>query len=240
MTDTEISSTPPAYNTGQLRYDFQIACVRKHPGIVLNVGCNEDPVGLKRRWEDRVINCDMEGWDKYMKRPNIVDRIFNALDTPWPFDPDDAELVVLGDILEHFPVHESIRVAAEAARIAPKVCITVPEDTRIDEAEEHAKWDEEKYNLHTTVVSREKLDAIFAGAKLRPVWLVVGGWGFPDETGTKEIQGFCVLAERIPPPPVGVAMTSAEAGEPVEVELSGEFATGGLVEPIPVGALGAH
>lgn len=226
MGDPAISSQQPAYNTGQLRYDFQIACARRHPGVVLNVGCNEDPVGLKHRWEDRVINCDMEGWDKHMKRPNIVDRIFNALDCPWPFDAEAAELVILGDILEHFPVEESGRVAREAARIAPKVCITVPEDTRIDEAAEHAKWVPENYNLHTTVVTREKLDEILCLAKLQPVWLVEGPWGFDN------ITGFCVLAERIPGSesnPFVVSLSELADIEPPMREPPNSFGKGGVI-----------
>ena len=211
-----IGDALPAWNTGQLRYDFQTSCARRHPGVVLNVGCNEDPVQLRRTFGKRIINCDMEGWDEHMNRPNAVDRIFNALDTPWPFENDAAELVILGDILEHFPVEQSTHVAQEAARIAGRVCITVPEDTRIDEAAEHEKWQRDHYNLHTTVVTREILDRILAGAGLKPIWLVEGDWGFDN------ITGFCVLAERLPSGPVGVALSDAKAGEPVEMALAGQ------------------
>lgn len=216
MQDNGIRSTPPAFHVGQLRYDFQMACARKASGIVLNVGCNEDPVGLKRRFEDRVINCDMEGWDKHMKRPNVVDRIFNALETPWPFEDDAAELVILGDILEHFPVAESIRVVKEALRVATSVCITVPEDTRIDEAAEHEKWNAGVYNLHTTVVTREKLDEILQGAGAAPIWLVEGPWGFDN------IKGFCVLARRAHDVLQEIAKERAEAGSIKVVGPDGE------------------
>lgn len=159
----EFKTNPPAFNTGCLRYDFQIACARQaSPGIVLNVGCNEDPSELRKRFGNRIINCDREGYDEHMQRPNIVDRIFDCLEFPWPFADDSAEMVLFGDILEHFPAAQSIEALKEARRIANTVCVTVPEDTRIDEAAEHAKWKHGVYNLHTTIITREVIEHLFA------------------------------------------------------------------------------
>jgi hypothetical protein len=190
MATVAINASPPPFYTGQLRHDFQMACARKHPGRILNIGCNEDPTQLRRTLGPRVTNCDMAGWDEHMNRPNAVDCIFNCLETPWPFEDAEAELVILGDILEHFPVPAMMDTLLEARRVAPNVCITVPEDTRIDEAAEQARWDPETYNLHTTVVTRKIIDGILDASNWIPTWFVEGSWGFDG------ITGFCVLAER--------------------------------------------
>lgn len=206
-----IKSTPPAFNTGHLRYDFQIACARQANGRVLNVGCNEDPPQLRQRFGNRIVNCDREGWDEHMNRPNAVDRIFDALVFPWPFEDDSAEMVLLGDILEHFPAEKSIEVLKEARRIAQTVCVTVPEDTRIDEAAEHAKWREGTYNLHTTIVTREVLDRLFAESGWEVDWLLSGDWGFDN------ITGWCVRAHRLGHFAIGGAI-SREAVEEAQRE----------------------
>lgn len=194
---SDIRTAAPAWNTGCLRYDFQIACARlAAPGIVLNVGCNEDPSKLRQRFGNRVINCDREGYDDHMNRPNVVDRIFDALETPWPFADDSAELVVFGDILEHFPVEQSIRALTEARRIANTVCVTVPEDTRIDEAAELAKWQHGVYNLHTTIVTKEVIEHLFSESGWELDWLVGGLWGIGGDWGENGIDGWCARGHR--------------------------------------------
>jgi len=192
----EVMTKLPPWNTGTLRYDFHVACVRKHPGRVLNVGCNEDPSQLRVTFGNRVVNCDRSGWDEHMNRPNAVDRIFDALEFPWPFEDDSAELVVLGDILEHFPAERSIEVLREARRIADYVCVTVPEDTRIDEAQAHKEWDAAAYNLHTTVVTRNVLESILAASGWEADWIVSGLWGRGGDWGEDGINGWCAHAHR--------------------------------------------
>lgn len=179
----------PAPLTGHLRLDFQIEAVKEHStGLVLNVGANEDPAALRKRFGDRVVNCDIEAWDSYMNRPNDVQRVFNALHE-WPCNDDEAELVVFGDILEHF-TREEIRFAiSEARRVAPKVAVSVPIDTRIDEAVEIPKHDREHYNLHTTIVTPDLFAAICDDLDLEIVWFLAGEWLFDN------IQGLCLLAE---------------------------------------------
>lgn len=219
-----LKTAPPAFTTGTLRYDFQIACARLSaaPGTVLNVGCNEDPSQLRQRFGPRIVNCDRSGYDDFMRRPNVVDRIFDALDFPWPFEDDSAELVVLGDILEHFPVQQSIDTLTEARRIANQVCVTVPEDIRIDEAAELEKWEPGVYNLHTTVVTEEVLHRLFDESGWELDWVVRGLWGVGGDWGEQGVHGWCARAHRF-----DVEPAQFTAGK---IETPGVgFASGGLV-----------
>lgn len=225
-----LNTSPPAWNTGVLRYDFQIACTRlADPGIVLNVGCNEDPSGLRQRFGGRVVNCDREGYDEHMKRPNVVDRIFDALEFPWPFADDSAELVVLGDILEHFPVEQSIRALKEARRIASNVCVTVPEDTRIDEAAELAKWKHGVYNLHTTIITEDVIKQLFDESGWELDWLVTGLWGVGGDWGENGINGWCARGHR---PKINAAAAAGVTDHVVDTSLTSRLTR----EPLAVAA----
>jgi hypothetical protein len=183
------SEGPPVVSV-ILRFDFQIEMCDRFKGTILNVGCNEDAGRLQERFGRRVINCDMEAWDAHMQRGNPVDRIFNALDFPWPFANSEAELVVLGDILEHFPPDVMVEALRESARVAPNVCVTVPEDTRIDEAKQQAAWIRENYNLHTTICTKEIMADVFDQAGFNIDIFQTGEWGFDD------ILGHCILGKR--------------------------------------------
>lgn len=185
-----IALEAPPVVTGCVRYDWQIMAAREHEGVVLNVGCNEDPSKLRKRYGSRIVNCDLEGWDHHMNRPNHVDRIFNCLEMPWPFEDDSAELVIFGDILEHFTVDAIVRALTEARRVATHVAVTVPEDTRIDPDQAAADWATEAYNLHTTIVTRE----IILNCCERAGWTVTRY--HEDEWGFDDIRGHCVLARR--------------------------------------------
>lgn len=181
----------PELVTGHVRYDWQITCAAITPGTVLNVGCNEDPAGLRERFGDRVVNCDLEGHDRHMSgRPNRVDRIFNCLETPWPFADDAAELVLFGDILEHFTEKEMTLAVAEAARVGTHLCITVPEDTRIDPRKAAKEFDREHYNLHTTIVTRKLLERVIKRGGWKLEAMLEAAWQFDD------ITGWCAYAVR--------------------------------------------
>ena len=186
----------PAAVTGILRYDWQIECARQAKGVVLNVGCNEDPARLRARFGSRIINCDLEAEDHHMKRPNHADLVFNCLDVPWPVAEKSAALVVLGDILEHFTREAMVDTLAEARRVAAWVCVTVPEDTRIDEAEQHRVWAKDAYNLHTTVVTREVLEQALHMAGWSLTRYTAGLWGIGGDWGPEGIKGHCALARR--------------------------------------------
>lgn len=183
--------SPPAVpRTFTPRYDFQIEVAEQHPGIVLNIGCNEDPADLKARYGDRIVNCDLEAWDQHMNRANIVDCVFNCLHKPWPFADDEAELVIFGDILEHFTEPVIEEVLNEARRVAGKVAVTVPEDTRIDPVRQHEVWEREAYNLHTTILTPELLRELVGNAGWCVERFYTADWGFDG------IVGHCLLAER--------------------------------------------
>ena len=185
--------------TGVLRFDFQHASVAHSNGIVLNVGCNEDPAGLRERWGTKVINCDLEAWDSTMDRPNPIDMQFDATQFPWPFGDDYADVVILGDILEHFPFDVMVAVLNEARRVGKHVCITVPTDTRVDEKEMGEKYTPGSYNLHTIIVTEDVLRSALDASQWKPYIFFECGWGFNDDKGV-EIQGFCVMAHRASDP----------------------------------------
>src|SRR4051812_11108076 len=133
------------------RFDFQRGMVELHPGTVLNVGCNEDPAHLRSRYGDRVVNCDA-----YLDNngvPYPIDVMFDCTEDTWPFDDQSVDLVVFGDIIEHFYPDECQRALAEANRVAKAVCITVPEDHRVKEpGYEDAIKGLEKGVVHVMVV----------------------------------------------------------------------------------------
>ena len=120
--------------TGVPRFDFQRGAARNSKGFVLNMGCNEDPAGLKESHPDRMINVDLHAYDEGMDRPNLVDKVFDITDAKaWEehFAPNSAELVIFGDVLEHMGPDQMVDCLVAAHRVAPRVCITIPEDHRI-------------------------------------------------------------------------------------------------------------
>lgn len=174
-------------STGVFRFDFQIGAVAHSTGIVLNVGANEDPAGLRDRYGSRVINCDLTAFDEGMNRPNVVDAIFDMTQLPWPFNDDYAELVVFGDVLEHHPYDKIVLCMKEAARVARTLCITVPEDHRIPA---DAVWREGEYNQHVTVVTEDLLRQAMKESGWTPYMFIEAEWGFDN------VMGWCVMAHR--------------------------------------------
>jgi hypothetical protein len=189
-TVAQLDESAPIVRTFNARFDFQIEVCERFAGTILNVGANEDPAHLQARYGRRIVNADIEAWDKYMDRPNVVDRVFNCLEVPWPVDDLDVEAILLGDILEHFVPLETMQVLLEARRVAPWLAITVPEDTRIDPEKQAKVFSRNDYNLHTTVVTRELLEDWLDAADWQLERLHTADWGFDD------IKGFCVLAHR--------------------------------------------
>lgn len=167
------------------RFNFQRLCVAQTAGIVLNVGANDDPGNLKSIDPERVINCDLEAHDSYLDRPNKVDLLFDAKQ-PWPLDNDYAELVVFGDILEHFYPDEAFFAMKEANRVAQKVCITVPNDPRF---EADGVTEVNGYRSHCTQWTEKTLTLLVEEAGFEIVQ-----WQTVDYTFVPE--GYFVLAER--------------------------------------------
>jgi hypothetical protein len=126
------------------------------PGLILNVGCNEDAGDLKGIDPDRVVNCDLFAHDSVMDRPNRVDVLFDCAQDTWPFDDDTAALVVIGDTLEHLTAEEQVHALSEARRVAKRLAITVPEDHRDTNNDETADQ-YPKGAVHRSVVTRESL-----------------------------------------------------------------------------------
>lgn len=139
-----------------LRFTFQANAVRNTTGIVLNVGANEDPAGLKGLAPDRVINTDIEAVDSHLQRPNNFDVLFDAAKEKWPFADDSAEMVVFGDILEHLMPEDCAAVLKEARRVATKLCITVPREIRPDNINQVTP-EGNPYMFHQVEVTEEYL-----------------------------------------------------------------------------------
>lgn len=120
------------------RFAYQRAAaafaVANVPGLVLNVGCKEDPVPLKPLSPDRVVNCDMQTYDPQLDTDFAVDALFDCARDPWPFSDDSAAMVVMGDILEHLEGEEIDDALSEARRVSAMLCLTVPHDTEADPA----------------------------------------------------------------------------------------------------------
>jgi predicted SAM-dependent methyltransferase len=169
------------------RFTFQRACVAMTEGIVLNVGANEDPAGLKQSYGDRVINCDIEATDSYLDRPNKVDVLFDCT-KPWPFDDNYAELALLGDIIEHLYWDEAAAALDEAYRVAEKLCITVPNDNRF-ETDEQGVLEKNGYRTHCFVWTEENLRELLD----KTGWDVVD-WQTVDYYFVPE--GYFIFAER--------------------------------------------
>lgn len=180
-------------STGVLRFDFQIGAAAHASGFVLNVGCNEDPAQLRDRFGSRVINCDLEAFDETMNRPNLVDKIFDMTERPWPFDDDYAEVVIMGDVLEHMPFNIIVDCMREARRVGREMCVTVPEDHRID-PEAVKSWKKGAYNPHVTVITEQVLRDALSQSGWTPYLFIKGDWGFMD--GDKPVQGWCAMCHR--------------------------------------------
>jgi hypothetical protein len=183
--------------TGVPRFDFQRGAVHNSRGFVINAGCNEDPAGLKAMAPDRVINVDLMAYDTGMNRANLVDKVFditNVDDWDREFAPDSAELVVLGDVMEHFSLDVMVEVLTCVHAVAPRICITIPEDHRIPEGR---RYEPGVYNEHVTVATQEVMRRVFAGSLWKPfAWIADVPWGFDDGEG-KPVLGHCIEAHRV-------------------------------------------
>lgn len=183
-----------AYNsvTGVPRFDFQIAACAHAEGIVLNVGCNEDPAQLRQRFGSKIVNCDLMAFDHGMNRPNVVDQVFDMTDFPWPFDDEYASLVLMGDVLEHMPYDVIVDCMKEARRVGREMCVTVPEDHRIDPEAARKAWKKGEYNEHTTICTEDLLREALEASGWKPYMFIGADWGFNDGT-----QGWCLVAHKI-------------------------------------------
>ena len=170
------------------RFGYQRAAVAGTTGLVLNVGANEDPAMLKSVFGDRVRNCDVVEFDEAMQRPNDVDVLFDAARERWPFADGAAELVVLGDIIEHLSPDEAAAVLGEAMRVSHKLCITVPCDER-PESETRYGSSSNPYQYHRTVVTRDLLERLLGDAGWTVDELLEVDYGFVP-------LGFVVRARR--------------------------------------------
>lgn len=166
------------------RFAFQRQCVERVEGKVLNAGCKEDPAHLKETFGDRVTNLDLRDYNDDTfhntgeKVPIPVDVQHDMTVFPWPFEDNEFDLVVLGDILED--LHDDgcqLDILREVARISTHVCITTPEDT--PERDWH----------HFTTITEERIKAWLMEASWNILALDIVDYGFVP-------RGYFVYAKR--------------------------------------------
>lgn len=167
------------------RFGFQRNCLANTTGIVLNVGCDEDPARLKSIAPDRVINCDINTYNEHMQRPNLIDVVMDVRE-PWPFPDNFAELTIFGDILEHLYPSEAVGALSEARRVSSKLCLTVPEDSRWEE--DGVATDAQGGRTHCTTWDEEHVCMLLEESG----WLNVEEWRTVDYGFVP--RGFFVLA----------------------------------------------
>jgi hypothetical protein len=169
------------------RFVFQRQVCAQFKGVVLDVGCNDDPAHLRGTYGERIIRIDKERIDGALGYAIDADYYFDAgLDT-WPFEDDAAELVLFGDTLEHLYPPEAMHALNEARRVAPNLAVTVPNDVRVTEG-----TIEKCGSYHVVQVTETYLKRLLADAG----WDVVS---FQSVDYTFVEEGFFVLAKRVSP-----------------------------------------
>ncbi len=163
-----------------LRFDYQKDAVRNTTGLVLNVGSYDDPAGVKMMAPSRVLNCDINNH-------NNVDIVFD-MRSEWPFESDSAELIILGDVVEHLFPREAVGALTEARRVSQRVVLTVPEDSRHEGTEVYEE-DEVGARHHCYTWTEQRLKTLLEGTG----WKIVD-WREEDYSFVP--RGFFVTAER--------------------------------------------
>jgi hypothetical protein len=167
------------------RFIFQLHCAQDAEGLVLNVGCKEDPAHLKESLGEKVVNLDRYEYNEDTFKHNgvyeaiPVDVVHDIFVLPWPFKKDKFSLVILGDILEDLPDNGcQLDVLREARRVGKTLCITCPEDG--PERDDH----------HQTRITEERLRDWLALTGWDPISLTVVDYTFVP-------RGYFVFAARV-------------------------------------------
>ncbi len=158
------------------RFRFQREQAQKYTGPVIDIGANLDPGGLREL--GNVISCDIGTEWNGQEYP--LDYVFDCTVDVWPFEDNYADLVIFGDIIEHFYPDQCLAALKEAHRVADNVCATVPRDHRIAEDPDYAKKIEgtPKGLVHVHVYELDELKAIFDEAGFEFVNAQVVDYGF--------------------------------------------------------------
>jgi len=117
-----------AWRTHQ--FAFQLKHTVGHWDSVLNVGCADDPAEFGAHGG---VNLDLREEDPIFHKPTKAHILADCRTMPGCLDGRRFDRVVLGDILEHFPVEQVpdiLRRAAVALHPGGKIVVTVPDDDR--------------------------------------------------------------------------------------------------------------
>lgn len=160
------------------RFTFQRECAAKYTGTVLNIGCATDPANLGHL--NNVVNCDNFDHSDITGEIFPVDKVFDATDDKWPFKNNSVDLVIFGDVIEHWYPEELRRALKEAARVAKNICATVPRDERIYDDPNYFDLikDQAKGSCHVFVYSDRVLTEMFEEAGFDITRLDTVDYGF--------------------------------------------------------------
>lgn len=166
------------------RFAYQRNCAMMFPGKIVEIGVNDDPAGHKQVFGDRIVQCDRYEWDEALNYAIRADRYFDAGNEPWPFEDDEFELCIMGDVFEHLYPEEGEHALREAHRVATHLCMTVPEDHRVEEGTVIAAG-----SCHVVVCTEEYIRGMFEKT----------GWEIIEMRGLDYVSipwGFFILARR--------------------------------------------
>ena len=146
----------------QSQFAFQLKhCVGAKS--ILNVGCADDPADLKGLG---AVNIDARCEDPIFHKPTKADAIIDVRDLPGPYIDKPFEVVVCGDMIEHFPVDAVPDILRKLkACLAPggKLVLTIPDDHRPVDKQHSGSDGSHEYSdgvsaVHTHPIPRPMLD----------------------------------------------------------------------------------
>ncbi|MFK5173587.1 hypothetical protein ACI3QN_13820, partial [Propionibacterium freudenreichii] len=74
-----------------------------------------------------------------------------------------------------------------------ELCVTDPQDTRVNEEEMAASYTPGGYNLHTIIVTEDVMRSALNDSGWTPYIFMESAWGFDDGAGNP-IMGWCLMA----------------------------------------------
>jgi len=111
--------------------------VIKNNGKIVNLGCGEDPAQLQHA---NITHVDL---DTYNHQNFVRADICNL-----PFEDNEFDLAILGDILEHAP--NPVTMLKESSRVAKRVIATVFEEWRLPHDGLNIEWAKENIRKDMT------------------------------------------------------------------------------------------
>lgn len=120
------------------RMSFQWHCLLACRGHILDVGCADDPNGFGHR----VVHFDYDDWTEFYTKRQQSFVQGDAHELLKKFLPNSFELIILGDVVEHF--YDPYLAISQAIQVSHKyVCMTIWEEWRGPGGPEQLKWSQD-------------------------------------------------------------------------------------------------